>query len=406
MFKVVVRMVQRGLVLGLLIGAFSDLLLVLGQQLRWLQHPSGRPVMAYAVSSDGQVVVGELPYCCPGSHGGCGYIRHPLRWVVPTGEVFDLAFYMWGDLCYPPMEALDANIDGSVIVGRDFRFDWEEGRVDWYYNAFVDGVSGDGSVVVGWFFGINDRAFRHVQGQPIEPLGTLGGNESRAFDCSWDGSVVVGSAQNTQGNWRAFRWTPSTGMQDLGVLFPIHWAGRATGVSADGRVVVGWTQGFTSRAFRWRLGVGMQPLGAFAGGGNTFAYEVSADGRVVVGVAQVGMEERAVRWGEDGHIEDLNIAFATLLQPGEVLRHARGVSANGRYIVGWGERNGVIAAYWLDTYIRGDVDGNGCVDDADLLRVLFAFGQSGSGLPEDLNGDGIVDDADLLAVLFRFGSGC
>jgi hypothetical protein len=54
----------------------------------------------------------------------------------------------------------------------------------------------------------------------------------------------------------------------------------------------------------------------------------------------------------------------------------------------------------------GDVDGNGCVDDADLLAVLFAFGQSGSGLPEDVNGDEVVDDADLLIVLFNFGQGC
>lgn len=54
----------------------------------------------------------------------------------------------------------------------------------------------------------------------------------------------------------------------------------------------------------------------------------------------------------------------------------------------------------------GDVDSNGCVDDADLLRVLFAFGQSGSNLPEDLNLDGQVDDADLLIVLFNFGGGC
>ncbi len=54
----------------------------------------------------------------------------------------------------------------------------------------------------------------------------------------------------------------------------------------------------------------------------------------------------------------------------------------------------------------GDVDGNGCVDDADLLQVLFAFGQSGSGMPEDVNNDGIVDDADLLLVLFNFGGGC
>jgi hypothetical protein len=54
----------------------------------------------------------------------------------------------------------------------------------------------------------------------------------------------------------------------------------------------------------------------------------------------------------------------------------------------------------------GDVNGDGCVDDADLLAVLFAFGQTGSGLPEDVNGDGVVDDADLLTVLFAFGQGC
>jgi len=54
----------------------------------------------------------------------------------------------------------------------------------------------------------------------------------------------------------------------------------------------------------------------------------------------------------------------------------------------------------------GDVDGNGCVDDADLLAVLFAFGSTGSGLPEDTNCDQVVDDADLLIVLFNFGSGC
>jgi len=54
----------------------------------------------------------------------------------------------------------------------------------------------------------------------------------------------------------------------------------------------------------------------------------------------------------------------------------------------------------------GDADSNGCTDDADLLLVLFAFGQSGSGLSGDVNGDGTVDDADLLLVLFYFGSGC
>ncbi len=54
---------------------------------------------------------------------------------------------------------------------------------------------------------------------------------------------------------------------------------------------------------------------------------------------------------------------------------------------------------------NGDVDGNGCVDDADLLTVLFNFGASGLN-PADVNCDALVDDADLLIVLFNFGSGC
>jgi hypothetical protein len=56
---------------------------------------------------------------------------------------------------------------------------------------------------------------------------------------------------------------------------------------------------------------------------------------------------------------------------------------------------------------RGDVDGNGCVDDADLLQVLFSFGESGDAcLGADVNRDSLVDDADLLEVLFNFGAGC
>jgi len=55
--------------------------------------------------------------------------------------------------------------------------------------------------------------------------------------------------------------------------------------------------------------------------------------------------------------------------------------------------------------VEGDVNGDGCVDDADLLAVLFAFGST-SGGPEDVNGDNAIDDADLLAVLFAFGTGC
>lgn len=61
------------------------------------------------------------------------------------------------------------------------------------------------------------------------------------------------------------------------------------------------------------------------------------------------------------------------------------------------------ALTWVPA-VPGDVNGDGCPDDADLLEVLFQFG--GDNRVADLNRDGVVDDADLLEVLFHFGSGC
>ena len=66
-----------------------------------------------------------------------------------------------------------------------------------------------------------------------------------------------------------------------------------------------------------------------------------------------------------------------------------------------------LAGFLLDIgfLVRSDVDGNGCVDDADLLTVLFAFG-SQNAPDADINQNGVVDDTDLLLVLFYFGVGC
>lgn len=73
------------------------------------------------------------------------------------------------------------------------------------------------------------------------------------------------------------------------------------------------------------------------------------------------------------------------------------INLTGAYFV---DENGCCAT------AGGDVNLDGCVDDADLLAVLFAFGNTGQSLPEDVTCDGVVDDADLLTVLFAFGSGC
>jgi hypothetical protein len=77
-------------------------------------------------------------------------------------------------------------------------------------------------------------------------------------------------------------------------------------------------------------------------------------------------------------------------------------TAGGRYVIS------LQGAHFVDDdgTNGGDVNLDGCVDDADLLQVLFAFGRTGAGLPEDINCDQVVDDADLLIVLFNFGNGC
>jgi probable HAF family extracellular repeat protein len=249
--------------------------------------------------------------------------------------------------------------------------------------------------------------------QSITWLGTLGGGWGYANGVSADGAVVVGGAA-APGLAHAFRWTAAGGMQDLGTLGG-DWSG-ASGVSADGAVVVGVAinaAGY-NRAFRWTAAGGMQDLGAL-GGGYSHAFGVSADGAVVVGVAINAMgQDSAFRWAASDGMEDLNTTYASLLTDGSMLRYALAISPDGRYIVGWGYNaaTGRDEAFLLDTGPRctahnGDVDANGCVNDADLLAVLFAFGNTGSTLGrEDTNCDGTVDDADLLQVLFNFGSGC
>jgi WD40 repeat protein len=81
------------------------------------------------------------------------------------------------------------------------------------------------------------------------------------------------------------------------------------------------------------------------------------------------------------------------------------VSPGGR-LIAYGRYDATIVVARNPFWRVGDVNGSGCVDDADLLAVLFAFGCSDGCGVEDLNGDGAVDDADLLMVLFNFGSGC
>lgn len=155
----------------------------------------------------------------------------------------------------------------------------------------------------------------------------------------------------------------------------------------------------------------MRDLGTL-GGNRSLALDASRDGTVVGWADTSSGDYHAFRWTVQGGMEDLNLVYADLLSPGSLLREVNAISPDGRYLVGSGYNaaTGREEAFLLDTFCtphNGDIDNNGCVNDADLQAVLRAFGRSGQNLGRvDVNCDGAVNDADLQSVLLHFGSGC
>jgi uncharacterized membrane protein len=113
------------------------------------------------------------------------------------------------------------------------------------------GESVDGSVVVGYNrspvgFDVKTEAFRWTAATGMVGLGFLpGGYQEYAYATSADGSVVVGTVQGN-GPTRAFIWDEVHGMRSLQDVLTSQgddvtgWnLGSATGISADGTVIIG-----------------------------------------------------------------------------------------------------------------------------------------------------------------------
>lgn len=219
------------------------------------------------------------------------------------------------------------------------------------YASGATGVSANSDVVVGWSYNnlFYMRAFRWTQSTGMVDLGTLGGIDSSANAVSADGSVVVGYAYTAANRPNAFRWENNV-MTNLGTLGGNESFAHA--VSPEGRVVVGRAHNAAGqwRAFRWENGT-MQDLGTL-GGNDSRAFGVSANGSVEVGTSlNASGQQRAFRWRADTNtMEDLNLAFAHLLQ-GSTLEYAYAVTPDGRYIVGYGRNagSGRYEGFLLDT---------------------------------------------------------
>lgn len=190
------------------------------------------------------------------------------------------------------------------------------------------------------------------------PLGQLcvGCSHSQAYGMSADGTVVSGTAETIPGDGtslQAFRWTQLTGKVSTGLP-------RSGGIalSKDGVWVAG-AYSVSVLPYRWSDATGKQDLGPLPGGnGNGQARGISHNGRVIVGIGNsantgpVSPPFEAFRWyvGDDGSLGTTDDEMIGLgdLSGGSFNSTANGVSPNGNLVVGTGSTtaNGEFAVAW------------------------------------------------------------
>ena len=163
------------------------------------------------------------------------------------------------------------------------------------FNSAAAQVSADGGTISGTGGSAGGpEAYVWTQAGGMVGLGDLafGAFESEAFGMNGAGTVIVGEGTSAAGV-EAFRWTAAGGMEGLGDLPGGPVQSTAFDVSDDGAIVVGFaTTGAGSEAFIWDAAHGMRNLKdvlvaagvtALAGWTLTEATGISADGRTVIG---------------------------------------------------------------------------------------------------------------------------
>jgi len=216
-------------------------------------------------------------------------------------------------------------------------------------------VSNIGPVVVGQ--SSTRRAFYWTESTGVVELGAIyepSSSSSIAYDVSSDGAIVVGY-DTSGGSPEAFRWTQENGMVGLGDLAGGVDFSVAYGVSSNRLVITGYSKSdIGNEAFRWTEATGMVGLGVVEGRSSSIAYGISADGSTIVG--QSGYE--AFRWTEETGMIGLGILGGILDQTMAV-----DVSGDGSIVIGNSMYEG--AFIWDELHGTRELD-NALVDDYGL----------------------------------------
>lgn len=192
-------------------------------------------------------------------------------------------------------------------------------------------------------------------------------------------SMAGASASPASGlPWVAARFIP------LGHLPGLSVQSRSTAVSADGSVVVGWSNsGTRMEPFRWTTADGMAPLvppGTLTAG-FIDAVGVSADGTVVTGNLPVAGGLRPYVW----HLGETQISTLPMA-PGWTNVRATAISASGAVVVGAGQYayGSVDYSYWLPAWRWSAATG------LEMLPWDMAAGSTGGSEATAISADGDV----------------
>jgi uncharacterized membrane protein len=309
----------------------------------------GAGSFASAISSDGSTIVGYA-WVCPNGGTNCSSTgkTEAFRWTA-AGK-----YEVLGDLGNEiGSMGLAISANGSVIVGNAPDGANDFGAFRWTANGMValpvsllfgSAVTGDGNMVAGgdiWWNATGETGkFGPFPGNP---------DQTQAFGLAGTASnpVAVGGAlKGTDGagpTYHAFLWTPSSGLEDLGLTTGTQ--SIATAISADESTVVGEATSSANGFFfasRWTAATGMKGLGTL-GGPSSIAYATNQDGSVVVGTSLTSVKSDsndAFIWTTKHGLRSLR---AVLQQQGVhtadtwvQVTSATGISADGTVITGFG----------------------------------------------------------------------
>jgi probable HAF family extracellular repeat protein len=309
----------------------------------------GAGSFANAISGDGLTIVGYAWVCRDGTMTCTSSDKtEAFRWTAAN------KYLVLGDLGSSiGSMALATSVNGSVIVGNAPKGQNSFGAFRWTATTgmvalpvavlYGNGVTGDGNMVVGednwWKISGKVGTFGPFPGNPdqTEAFGVTGTEAAPiAVGAALKGSDANGATVH------AFRWTPSGGLQDLGLTTGSE--SIAVGISANGSVIVGEARdarGFW-RAFRWTASTGMEDIGTL-GGPESVAYAANHDGSVIVGTSLTsGLSDSndAFIWTAKSGIQSLRgVLQAQGVHTADAwvqVTSAAGVSANGAVITGFG----------------------------------------------------------------------